>query len=943
MPLAPKLLALTLLVGAIVWGVLDNVQTRTLRTILEADTSARLAQQAGENRIRFDNTVDSYHQAVKLIVAEKRFVDYAFSRVRPAMGGMTVKRYSNIPPWLPDASVLRSLIHLDYALLLDAGGHVREFYQGSHEPPPTALLRPTPLIRAMSHSQSYMTSIEGQPYLLTSESLQDPRGIVRATLMLVAALDDEFLIAALGPAEKDLVALAAGDVPRIIATNRPDIVAPGSSLDSLNQQYLVTGKSFFDWGGSDLTVQFISFISKAEIERLNAPIVAQERLHRAIVSLSLIFAFTAIMLWITRHIRGLSRNLTHFSQDVLGIKHQTIRHGDELFLIESQFGNVTEEIVNARSTLKKEAEEKVVLLRKAMEAERQEEELKLLQALKLSEENYRSIFDSANDAIFVHNLQTGAILDVNKKMTKMYGYTPEEAMKLNVEALSSGVYPYNQEGAKEHIGKAAGGEPQLFEWFAKDRSGRTFWVEVNLKRAIVGGRDRILAIVRDITVRKRTEQRLAVQYTVTRILAEAPSPAEATPKILQSICEHVGWELGEVWLPDAGSTVLRLGGIWQVPLQAFAEFNALSHSFAFERGKGLPGRVWADNRPLWITDVVTDTNFPRITAAKAVGLHAGFAFPIRSEGKVIGVMDFFSRSVQPPDDDLLRMFDALGSQIGDFITRKKAEEASARYSGELERSNKELQMFAAVASHDLQEPLRVVSGFAQLLEQRYAGKLDKSADDFIGYIVDGADRMQQLIRDLLDYSRVTTRGNPFRPADCDIVMKRALTNLQSSIEESKAVITTDLLPVVSADESQLVHVFQNLIGNAIKYRRIEEPPRIHISAIDISGSAAQSVIGNRQSAIETGWLFSIQDNGIGIEPQYHDRIFQVFQRLHKREEYPGTGIGLAICKKIVERHGGGIWVESEPGKGSTFFFTMRGQPDKNSAVVRGAEEGKGAA
>jgi light-regulated signal transduction histidine kinase (bacteriophytochrome) len=290
-------------------------------------------------------------------------------------------------------------------------------------------------------------------------------------------------------------------------------------------------------------------------------------------------------------------------------------------------------------------------------------------------------------------------------------------------------------------------------------------------------------------------------------------------------------------------------------------------------------------------------------------------------------MDFFSRSVQPPDDELLRMFDALGSQIGDFITRKKAEEDRRHYSAELERSNKELQMFASIASHDLQEPLRVVSGFAQLIERRYKGKLDANADEFIGYMVDGAMRMQQVIRDLLDYSRVTTRGNPFKPVDCDTVLRKALANLKASIDESGAVITADRLPVVTADESQLARLFQNLIGNAVKYRRKTELPRIQISAKSISNAAVQSGIPGPQSAIQHGWLFSVSDNGIGIEPRYFERIFQIFQRLHKREEYPGTGIGLAICKKIVERHGGRIWVESEAGKGSTFLFTIPGGAD----------------
>jgi hypothetical protein len=250
----------------------------------------------------------------------------------------------------------------------------------------------------------------------------------------------------------------------------------------------------------------------------------------------------------------------------------------------------------------------------------------------------------------------------------------------------------------------------------------------------------------------------------------------------------------------------------------------------------------------------------------------------------------------------------------------RAEEALAQKAEELERSNKELEQFAYVASHDLQEPLRMVSSYTQLLSRRYQDQLDADADDFIAYAVDGANRMQRLINDLLAYSRVGTRGKPFEPTDCNSVLGQARANLSVAIEESQALVTHDELPTVMADETQLLQLFQNLIGNAIKFRG-EEPPRVHISARKTSedfGELSRAV----SETSEVFWLFSIRDNGIGIGPRYQDRIFVIFQQLHGREEYPGTGMGLAICKRIVERHGGRIWVESEPGEGSTFYFTI---------------------
>ena len=237
--------------------------------------------------------------------------------------------------------------------------------------------------------------------------------------------------------------------------------------------------------------------------------------------------------------------------------------------------------------------------------------------------------------------------------------------------------------------------------------------------------------------------------------------------------------------------------------------------------------------------------------------------------------------------------------------RRRAEQKLAEYSLDLARSNRELEQFAYVASHDLQEPLRMVSSFTQLLARRYQGKLDRDADEFIAYAVDGANHMQRLIGDLLAFSRVGTRGKPLAPTDSGAALNRALANLHEAIQESRAVLTHDPMPVVLADETQLVQLFQNLIANAIRFQR-EFPPRVHIAATPEAKE----------------WTFAVRDNGIGIAPEHQERIFVIFQRLHRRADYPGTGIGLALCKKIVERHGGRIWVESEPGKGSAFYFTM---------------------
>jgi PAS domain S-box-containing protein len=244
--------------------------------------------------------------------------------------------------------------------------------------------------------------------------------------------------------------------------------------------------------------------------------------------------------------------------------------------------------------------------------------------------------------------------------------------------------------------------------------------------------------------------------------------------------------------------------------------------------------------------------------------------------------------------------------IRDISVRKAAAQHLEQMVDELKRSNEELGQFAYIASHDLQEPLRMVASYTQLLSKRYKGKLDADADEFIEYAVDGARRMQQLIEDLLAFSRVATTGNALVDTSSEFALEQALQNLHWAIKDSNALVTHDALPIVQGDGMQLVQLFQNLVGNAIKYQA-PGVPTVHVSAA-------------RQGP--RSWAFAVTDNGLGIDSQYFERIFGMFQRLHKRDEFSGTGVGLAICKKIVERHGGSLWVNSELGKGSTFRFVL---------------------
>lgn len=309
----------------------------------------------------------------------------------------------------------------------------------------------------------------------------------------------------------------------------------------------------------------------------------------------------------------------------------------------------------------------------------------------------------------------------------------------------------------------------------------------------------------------------------------------------------------------------------------------------------------------------TRTMFPGLIPQYHSGLCSFISVPLIYKDEIIGVLHFSSVTPNAYSDYEVGMADLIAAQIAGAIENShlhaetlESDRALQRQAEELARSNAELEQFAYVASHDLQEPLRVIAGYVNLLEERYADKLDQDARDFIGFTTDAAHRMRALINALLQYSRVETHGNPFERMDCNRALSEAIADLEVSIDESDAEITADTLPSVFGDQIQISHVFENLISNAIKFRKDDCLPRIHISC----------------ARAEDTWQISVTDNGTGIRPRYQERIFGMFKRAHKRSKYPGTGIGLSLCQKIVERHGGRIWVESEVNQGSTFHFTI---------------------
>ncbi len=313
------------------------------------------------------------------------------------------------------------------------------------------------------------------------------------------------------------------------------------------------------------------------------------------------------------------------------------------------------------------------------------------------------------------------------------------------------------------------------------------------------------------------------------------------------------------------------------------------------------------------TREATLEKYPGLEREYDAGLRSFLSVPLFYQGVVIGTLNFRSLSsdVYTPRD--IEVAELIAAQVAGAIASSQlhaetveADRELQRQAEELVRSNAELEQFAYIASHDLQEPLRVIAGYVHLLEERYADELDQDARDFIGFTIDAVHRMRTLIEALLDYSKMESHGNPFEPTDCNSALANAIADLDVSIKESQARITSDPLPEVIGDPVQIAHLLENLIANAIKFRQDDCAPVVHVSS----------------TRGEDAWQFSVSDNGIGIRARYQERVFGMFKRAHKRSKYPGAGIGLAFCAKIVERHGGRIWVESEVGKGSTFHFTI---------------------
>jgi PAS domain S-box-containing protein len=429
----------------------------------------------------------------------------------------------------------------------------------------------------------------------------------------------------------------------------------------------------------------------------------------------------------------------------------------------------------------------------------------------------------------------------------------------------------------------------------------------------------IFASATDVTERKREEGRLAAQYAVTHVLADSPSLAVAAPRMLRAICESLDWSVGAIWRVDPKEKILRCVATWHRSTAAVSEFDELTRSKSFGPGVGLPGRVWSDGKPVWIEDVIHDQNFPRATAASREGLHAAFGFPILLESDILGVLEFFSQQIQQPDARLLEMLGAIGSQIGQFIERKEAEEALRAYASDLEAARKRAEEatrakseFLANISHEIRTPMNAVIGMTELA---LATRITREQGEYLRAIQTSAEALLALINDLLDFSKIEARklhldrvGFRLRDVLEDTMRVLAPRAHQKGLELA-CHIHRDVPDALVGDPLRLRQIVVNLVGNAIKFTERGE------------------VVAQVQAGSERGGAkelqFSISDTGIGIPAEKQAVIFEAFSQADSSttRRFGGTGLGLAISAQLAELMGGRITVESRPGRGSTFRFT----------------------
>jgi two-component system cell cycle sensor histidine kinase/response regulator CckA len=531
----------------------------------------------------------------------------------------------------------------------------------------------------------------------------------------------------------------------------------------------------------------------------------------------------------------------------------------------------------------------------------------------------RAMLITALDCIITMDA-TGKIREFNPAAERVFGFSREEAIGKELaeliippalrESHRRGLAHYLQTGEGPVLGRR-------IEINALRADGSEILVELAITAFEVDGALFFTAYLRDITERVRIEKRRAAQYTVGSLLAGSWTLKEAGAQILEAIASSGDWVHGSIWVYDESAVVLRCKTTWHPPTERMEKFAEVSRSIEFARGEGLPGRVWVSKKPTWIEDVTIDTNFPRAWVAAEVGLRGGFAFPLRVDGAVNGIIEFFSRHPVHPDQDLLHLVDALGIQIGLFIERRRIEQELKAEKERAEAANAAKDRFLAMLSHELRTPLTPVLIWAGGTSRQ--PDLDPEIKEGLQMICRNIELEARLIDDMLDLTRITRGKLEVRLGSADVheLLQRAMDIVRSEVEDrgarvSVALEATDHSLVV--DSQRLQQVFWNILRNAYKFTPAE-------------GEVAVRTYNPGPDTIAV----EISDNGIGIEPRFLEKIFDAFEQVDTRRE--GLGLGLAISKAIIEAHGGTIRARSDgPGKGATFAIELPTRPRTESGA-----------